>query len=53
MKAAQAIRDAGGRIRGVLALIDREEGGREALEMEGLDVIALTRASDIIARMET
>ena len=52
MKAAQAIRGAGGHITGVLALIDREEGGREALEKEGLEVIALIRATDIIAQME-
>ena len=51
MKAAKAIQDAGGQIRGVLALVDREEGGREALEREGFTVIALTRASDIVARM--
>ena len=52
MKAATAIRDAGGQIMGVLALVDREEGGRDALEAEGLEVIALTRASDIIAHMD-
>ena len=52
MKAAEAIQDAGGQITGVLALVDREEGGREALEKEGFAVIALTRASDIIAQMK-
>jgi orotate phosphoribosyltransferase len=51
LKAAQAIRDAGGSVLGVLALIDREEGGREALEAKGLQVIALTRAADIFAQM--
>src|SRR5687768_17562101 len=51
LKAAKAITEAGGRIAGVLALIDREEGGREALEASGLQVIALTRASEIIAHM--
>ena len=51
MKAAKAIQNAGEQIRGVLALVDREEGGREALEKEGFAVIALTRASDIIAQM--
>ena len=51
LRAAKAIADAGGRIAGVLALVDREEGGREALEMEGFQVLALTSASDIIARM--
>ena len=52
IKAAKAIRDAGGQITGVLALVDREEGGREALEMEGFEVIALTRASEIVAQMD-
>ena len=53
IKAAQAVKDAGGRIAGVLALVDREEGGREALENEGLSVITLTRASEIVAQMPT
>jgi orotate phosphoribosyltransferase len=53
MKAARAIQDAGGKIAGVLAIVDREQGGRETLEMEGFKVIALTRASDIIAQMES
>jgi orotate phosphoribosyltransferase len=52
LKAAKAISNAGGRIAGVLALVDREEGGRQALEADGLKVIALTCASDIIARMD-
>jgi orotate phosphoribosyltransferase len=51
IKAARAIREAGGEIVGVLALVDREEGGREALEMEGFQVITLTCASDIVAQM--
>jgi orotate phosphoribosyltransferase len=53
LRAAQAIRDAGGEVAGVLAVVDREEGGRQALEMNGLEVIALTRASDIVAQMPT
>ena len=53
MKAAKAIQDAGGQIMGILALVDREEGGREALEEEGFQVIALTRASDILAKIES
>lgn len=53
MRAARAIRDAGGQIVGVLGLVDREEGGRQALETEGFKVITLTRASDIIAQMQS
>jgi orotate phosphoribosyltransferase len=51
LTAARAIGDAGGTVAGILALVDREEGGREALEASGFKVIALTRASDIIAHM--
>lgn len=51
MRAAEAIRSAGGNVVGVLALVDREEGGREALEGAGLSVIALARAADIVTRL--
>jgi orotate phosphoribosyltransferase len=47
-KAIAAVRAAGGTVVGVLALVDREEGGREALEAEGVPVIALARASEIV-----
>src|SRR5581483_6690664 len=50
-KAIHALRDAGGIVVGVLALVDREEGGRQALEQEGVRVISLTRASDIVPRI--
>ena len=48
LKAAAAIGAAGGKILGILALVDREEGGREALEAAGYRVRALARASDIL-----
>lgn len=51
IRAVQAVKAAGGKVIGVLALVDRELGGREALETEGLEVIALTTASDIVAQM--
>lgn len=50
-KAIDAVRDAGGTVAGVLALVDREEGGREALEALGLAVVSLVRASDIVSRL--
>jgi orotate phosphoribosyltransferase len=50
-KAIDAVRDAGGTVAGVLALVDREEGGREALEALGLVVVSLVRASDIVSRL--
>lgn len=51
LRAAKAIAEAGGQIMGILALVDREEGGRETLETEGLTVVTLTRASQIVAQM--
>lgn len=51
LKAVAAIRAAGGVILGVLAVVDREEGGREVLEAEGLAVEALAGAAEIVARM--
>jgi orotate phosphoribosyltransferase len=52
LRATEAIRAAGGTVVGVLALVDREEGGREAIEAAGLPVISLARASDIVARLD-
>ena len=48
LKAVDAVRAAGGTVAGVLALVDREEGGREALERAGLQVVTLSRVSDIL-----
>ncbi len=48
LKAVEAVRAAGGQILGVLALVDREEGGREALEAAGLKVISLVTATDLL-----
>jgi orotate phosphoribosyltransferase len=48
LRAATAVRAAGGIVLGVLALVDREEGGREALESAGLAVRSLARASEIL-----
>ena len=51
LRAAEAVRAAGGVVVGVLALVAREEGGREARVGAGLPVLALARASDIVARL--
>lgn len=48
LRAVEVLRSQHYDIRGVLALVDREEGGREAIEREGLAVVALTRASEIL-----
>jgi orotate phosphoribosyltransferase len=44
-KAIEAVRDAGGEVVGVLAVVDREQGGRAAIEGVGVDVIALTTST--------
>jgi orotate phosphoribosyltransferase len=42
LKAAEAVETAGGRVLGVLAVVDREEGGRDLLQTGGRKVVALT-----------
>jgi orotate phosphoribosyltransferase len=49
LKAVDALRAAGARIQGVLAVVDREEGGREAIEAAGLEVASIARVSEILA----
>ena len=44
-RAIAAIREAGGQVVGVLAVVDREQGGRAAIEAEGLSVVSLTTTS--------
>lgn len=50
LKACRALAKAGARIQAILALVDREEGGREALEAEGYRVISLVSLSALRAR---
>lgn len=47
IQAIDAVRSAGGKIEGVLALVDREEGGREAIEGTGIRVVSIVTASEI------
>jgi len=51
LRAVEAVRAAGATVLGVLAVVDREEGGREALEAAGLEVATLVTAREIVARM--
>jgi len=51
LKATEAVRNAGATVIGVLALVDREEGGRERIEAAGYQVRSLANASEIVARM--
>lgn len=48
LKAVEVLRGQHASIAGVLALVDREEGGREALEAAGLPVISLVKASELL-----
>jgi orotate phosphoribosyltransferase len=46
-RAIAAIREAGGQVVGVLAVVDREQGGRAAIEAEGFSVVSLTTTSEL------
>lgn len=48
LRAAEAVQREGGIVVGVLALVDREEGGREIIEARGLRVMGLVQASSIM-----
>jgi orotate phosphoribosyltransferase len=45
LQAIAAVKAASGIVLGVLAIVDREQGGREKLEAAGVQVVALTTAS--------
>jgi orotate phosphoribosyltransferase len=47
-RAIEAVTMAGGVVLGVLAVVDRGEGGREVLEAEGRGVVALVEASALM-----
>ena len=49
LQAIAALEEEGGVILGVLAVVDREEGGREAIETRGHAVVALTTSSALLA----
>ena len=51
LQAATAVRAHGGRVVGVLAVVDREEGGRDAIEAEGYPVRALVTRAAIVAHL--
>jgi orotate phosphoribosyltransferase len=46
-KAAAAVEAAGGTVLGILAVVDREEGGKATLEREGRSVVALITATEL------
>lgn len=53
LQAIDAVRAANGAVAGVLALVDREEGGRQTIEKAGVPVVALVTASQIIRTLRS
>jgi orotate phosphoribosyltransferase len=49
LQAVSAVREAGGSVVGVLAVVDREEGGRENLLAAGVPVHCLVSIRDLVA----
>jgi orotate phosphoribosyltransferase len=47
-QAIAAVRAGGGQVLGVLAVVDRGEGGKEALNAEDIEVVAITTARDLL-----
>ena len=45
LQAIEAVEEAGGTVAGVLAVVDREQGGRARIEAEGHAVVSLTTAT--------
>jgi len=50
-EAIAAVESEGGRVLGVLAVVDREEGGRDVLERAGYAVEPLVTASELLGKM--
>jgi len=48
-RAAEAVQSAGGRVLGILAVVDRQEGGAEHLKDAGFPVRALVEITDLTA----
>jgi orotate phosphoribosyltransferase len=48
LQAVASLRQAGANVLGVMALVDREQGGRERIEEDGLGVAALFTASELL-----
>ncbi|NPA15022.1 MAG: orotate phosphoribosyltransferase [Deferribacteres bacterium] len=47
LKAIRAAKEHGLVVKGVIALVDREEGGREEIEKEGIPVISITTRTEL------
>jgi orotate phosphoribosyltransferase len=51
LRAVAAVRAAGAQVLAVLAVVDREEGGRETIVAEGVPVLSLATAAEVMARV--
>jgi orotate phosphoribosyltransferase len=49
LKAIRAVEEEGGRVLGVLAVVDRQEGGRQRLEDAGYPLLTLFTAAELLA----
>ena len=50
--AAEAVRDEGFKVAAAMVLVDREEGGREAMAAAGIPILAAFTAAEVSARAE-
>jgi orotate phosphoribosyltransferase len=53
LQACEVVEAEGGIVLGVLAIIDRESGGREAIEARGYKVITLFRVSELLTHSDS
>ena len=44
------LKEAGYRVERVVTIVDREEGGQEAMDAAGLELVSLFRLSEVAAR---
>lgn len=51
LRAVAVVRAAGAQVLAVLSVVDREEGGREAIAAEGVPVLCLATAAEVMARV--
>ncbi len=52
-RAIDEVKHAGGLIEGVLAVLDREEGGRMTIEDQGYRVLALCTLKEVVTSRKT
>jgi len=50
IQAVNQLREAEYAVRRVITIVDREEGGQEAMDQAGLELVSLFRLSEVAAR---